>query len=139
LHHGKANRYGHVQYRYLKRRVHMAKEETRKMAEDQAAHQEVIANAGKTGLDFTAGGTEATPLNDDDLEKASGGYYNGDGLLMTTIAYGCQHWEERPVWSAAKGQCGSCIYWDRFSCPTLDAFTIFGQTLPCTNPNNRKR
>jgi predicted ribosomally synthesized peptide with nif11-like leader len=139
----------------------MAKEEVarfaRKMNEDRVMYQEVkslktdeevAAYAAKTGFDFTAGdmaaasaggGTGSTPLTDDELEKASGGYYNDSGELMTTIAYGCQYWEPRPLWSAVKGQCGSCDYWDKFSCPTGDAFTAFGQPLPCRNSNNRKK
>lgn len=83
-----------------------------------------IAFARERGFEFTAEeldafhtqqAEKAVPLSDDELDKAAGGWYNKNGFLITTLAYGCSYWRAVPEWNhpwyAVKGQCGSCLYW----------------------------
>lgn len=91
-------------------------------------HEEFIDFAKGQGFDFTAEELDtfrieqtekAVPLSDDELDKAAGGFYNEDGYMITTLAYGCSNWEAAPpwlMWLAVKGQCGSCYYWDGRVC-----------------------
>lgn len=128
---------------YGKLKADNALQEQAKQIKDQAG---VIAFAREQGFEFGAQDMDAfvaqetkkaAPLSDEDLEKATGGIYDDNGYLLTTVCYGCPHWKaDNGTWLATSGKCGSCYYWACES--TANIFFWAGATSMCMNKANRE-
>jgi hypothetical protein len=102
--------------------------------------EELVSFASKAGFDFTVeelkatnSGKAAEELSLEDLEKVTGGVLiDNEGHLLTTVCYGCEHWEARRsrAWLAVKGLCGSCRFWIE------ENFWMFGVPGHCFNEKN---
>lgn len=77
-------------------------------------------------------------LSDNELDNVSGGgCYSDDGYLMTTIGYGCEHFED--YGEGAVGVSGTCCRCKHWKMSAASQAIIFGQPAPCLHPANRKR
>ena len=111
--------------------------------------EELMALAKENGMELTEESAKAYfeqlnpktgELADEELDNVSGGAcYDRNGCLMTTIGYGCRHFERGAPGDGAHGASGTCCacrYWDRYYRTGAE---IFGAPLPCVHPKNNKR
>ena len=77
-------------------------------------------------------------LSEQELDGASGcGRYSPDGYLMTTIGYGCEHFEDYGEGALGiNGTCCRCKYWDQNAASQA---IVLGQPAPCRHPANSKK
>ena len=108
--------------------------------------EEIMALAKENGVELTEESARAYldllhpktgELADEELDNVSGGgCYDRSGHLMTTIGYGCRHFERgAPEDGAhgASGTCCACRYWGHQS-----GLEVLGVPRPCKNPNNNR-
>lgn len=107
--------------------------------------QELIALAKGNGMELTEVQAETYmnqfhttgELSDVELDNvAGGGCYTEDGHLLTTIGYGCEHYEEGLDLIGAKGTCCRCKWWDERSASQM---IVFGQPAICRNPKQMRK
>lgn len=106
--------------------------------------EEIISLAKENGVDLTIEQAESyfnsihksCELSDEELDNVTGGgCYDHHGYLYTTIAYGCEHYEERGSFGVA-GTCCRCKYWDYSK---VSQVVIIGQPLLCLCEANRRK
>lgn len=106
--------------------------------------EEIITLAKENGVELTGEQAESYfksictsgELSDDELTNVNGGgCYDHNGYLYTTIAYGCEHYEERGKFGVA-GTCCRCKYWDY---SMVSQVVIIGQPILCLCEANRRK
>ncbi len=117
-----------------------------KKARNCKSTEELIALAKENGAELTCEQAESYfksmhesgELSDEELDNVSGGgCYSDDGYLMTTIGYGCEHFEDYGEGAlGVDGTCCRCKYWDQNAASQA---IVLGQPAPCRHPANRKK
>lgn len=117
----------------------------RKSAENVESADELISLLEKEGIKISPEDAEkyykalkrGGELGDDELDTVSGGgCYSSDGSLLTTIGYGCSHYEKDEEIGGVDGTCYTCRYWQK---ENSTGYIFVGASLKCTNPLNRRK